>query len=177
MTHLSNEFGAINARTRLLLLILGAAIQTGCASGGFVGKLVGQEKPTPELALLKPIEGFIVHSIDDQKLDIIVGSAGHAHDYEIGLKEGTHRVLLSYNHIFQGPLVWYSEKPKEVSFYAHPGKKYIILPGITSRGPGPITWDPFVKDLTDDQKCWSVFLQTPFFYMKQDCRDAAASNR
>jgi len=159
------------------LAVLSAVTLAGCATGGFVGTLVDQKAPTPDIGLLKPVEGIIVHSIDGKKVGVTAGVAGHAHEYEIGLGPGAHTAVLSYTYILHAPVIWYSPEPKSVKFEIKSNRKYIIKPGITSNGPGAIAWEPFVMDLTDNQKCWSVFLQSAFFYMKQDCRDVASANK
>ncbi|RYD90625.1 MAG: hypothetical protein EOP50_15675 [Sphingobacteriales bacterium] len=150
----------------------------GCATGGFVGILVDQKAPTPDIALLKPLEGVIVESIDGRGVSVMAGVAGHAHDYEIGLKPGRHSAVVRYLYVFQGALTTITAGPVSVDFDVEAGHRYLIKPNLARRGPGEVAWEPYVMDMTGNEKCWSVFLEMGFFYRKQpECTEAALAKK
>lgn len=158
-------------------------ILTGCATGGFVGTLVDEKAPTSNMALIKPLEGVIVESIDGQKVGVNAGTHGHAHDYEIGLKPGRHRAVLRYLFVPQGlygstTSTATSYGPTTIDLDVDAGHRYLIKPNLPWRGSGMKTWEPYLMDMTNNESCWSVFLEMGFFRTRHpECKEAAAARK
>lgn len=163
---------------KLLFAALSAALLGGCATGGFIDALVDEKSPTPDIALIKPLEGVIVESIDGRSVGVRAGVAGHAHDYEIGLKPGPHTAVVRYLYAPQGPLTTTVAGPASLNFDVEKGGRYLIKPNLVRGGPGAVEWDPYVMNMTGNEKCWSVFLQMGFFWTKYpECKEAALARK
>lgn len=155
-----------------------ALLLAGCASGGFVGTLVDEKAPTSTMALVKPLEGVFVESIDAQKVGVNAGIQGHAHDYEIGLKPGRHRAVLHYVYLSQGSHTALRYGPTTVDLEVEAGRRYLIKPNLPRRGAGMKTWEPYLMDMTGHEQCWSVFLEMGFFRNKHpECAAAAVARK
>jgi hypothetical protein len=131
-----------------IAILLGLAL-AGCTTGipGYVKAYRGDDLPKEQLALVKPIVGIIVRSVDGETtLAPKPNNALGFPDIEIALPAGRHRMDLDY--------AWNGlQNRRTVTVYldARPGRKYLLTYDNASYTTG---WNPRFEDVTDAPERW-----------------------
>ena len=137
----------INVFVATLLLVLLSSCGIKQAS---IKAYDGPDRALSDLALVKPVTGIIIDSIDgNSDLSLVVWGNSGTTDAEISLIPGEHVFRLRYQSI---DLVS-AAIDLDVSVVA--GRKYILNAKI-SGGIGDLVWEPRVIDVTDEPEKWCV---------------------
>ena len=122
----------------------------GCgAQKIFVKAYSGEDRPANQLALLKPVIGIVIESIDGEFSRGIATQQPFGYlDADIAVLPGTHVIKVAYSY-GGGPLSVSSRGSLTINFTAERGHRYILRAEFLSN-----RWTPIIIDVTDRNECW-----------------------